>query len=72
VVVRASVYRGENRKIDLLSQLLPREDETRSRSSKSLVCGRSHYVSVLKGVVRLRGSYEAANVRDIGHEVGAY
>ena len=71
VVVGTALEPGEHRAVDRLLVLLLVEDHAASGTSQGLVRGGGDHVRVGEGIVHDVRRDEAADVRHVGHEVGA-
>jgi hypothetical protein len=71
VVVRATLEHGEHSKIHLVHEFFFGEDHSRSRTSKSLVSGRSNNIGILEGIIGFSGSDKTADVSHVSMEIGA-
>jgi hypothetical protein len=68
MVMRTALQRWKHSKVDTLRKLLAREDNTRTRSTKTLMCGGCHNVAVREWVVHQLGGNKTAVVSYVGHE----
>jgi len=68
-VVWSALESWEHSKVDGFNMLLLAHDDTRARSSETLVSGGGDHIAVLEWLVEKLGGDETAGMGDIGHEV---